>query len=93
MTMKELKKIIGAGRRRTGLYSAGSLSGAIHFFLRVNGEDVKTVILSHDVASFYGGRSGEKAILVYAREPFAGVEKVDKQGFVHKWKTGKFEKE
>ena len=93
MTMKELRKIIGAGRRRTGLYTAGSLSGEIRFFLRVNGEDVKTVILDHDVASFYGGRSGEKTLLAYAREPFAGVEEVDKQGFVHEWKTGKFVKE
>jgi hypothetical protein len=79
MTFKELRKIVGAGRRRTGLYISETLSGEINFSLRVNGEDVKTVILDHDVASFYGGRSGETAILRYLREPFAEVEVVEKK--------------
>jgi hypothetical protein len=71
MTMKELREIIGAGRRRTGLYSAGIGKS---FPLLANGEVVKTVILDHDVASFYGGQTGEKTLLRYVREPFADVE-------------------
>ena len=70
MTMKELRRIVGAGRRRTGLYSASSGEG---FPLLVAGEAVKVVILGHDVASFYGGQTGEKVLLRYAREPFAQI--------------------
>lgn len=73
MTLKRLRQIIGAGRRRTGLY-ASKIGQSLP--LLVNGSPVKVVVLEREVASFYGGQSGEKMLLRYVREPFDGVTEI-----------------
>lgn len=71
LTHKELRKIVGAGRKRRGLWNVHDLNHQPTTDLAINGQPVKVVIIGSDgYASFYGGVQGEKFLVNFLRSPY-----------------------